>query len=485
MALFTRRRIFMFLTVLLAVIFGEIITIKRSSYETKAVIIRVNFIVVLEIIIFAFSCMIWNRLEPLITRGTTGAIESNNTQTTESTTTTGLRKCKNSELDLSDDTNRNPNVTNEGNDTSRNSELTNSKKWSIWHVVLLTYLGTCHLSYLTNVFLISSEPHWISLFAYACLGSFIQLNTGLVSFKLISVLLNILNRAFALRCRISKKSGAFLALIYTLLISVFGLYTASQLPAIKNVAIPVKDLPSALEKLTIVQLSDIHLGPTVGLSKLRKIQELVNQQNPDVVVLTGDLVDSPVYKLKEAVEPLSAINSKYGKYFVTGNHEYYTGDVDNWFSVLESHGFRVLHNSHVLIPEEASDKEGQICLAGTDDVQAERLGYGDHKFDLDKAVSSCNTARPVILLAHQPIAAKRAVDSDYRIDLVLSGHTHGGQLFPLNIPAYLLNPYFAGLYQDQRRGSFVYVSQGTQYWGIPMRIFTSMEITKLTLYSIH
>lgn len=266
----------MFLTVLLSVIFGEIFTIKRSSYETKAVIIRVNFIVVLEMIIFAFSCMIWNTFEPLIIRD---AIESHNTQTTEATQSTGLRKCKNSELDLCDDTNRNTTIT---NDTSRSADFRpeNSKRWFFWHFVLLTYLGTCHLSYLTNVFLISSEPHWISLFAYACLGSFIQLNTGLVTFKLISVLLKILNRAFALRCTVSKKNGAILALIYTLLISVFGLYTASQLPAIKNVAIPVKDLPSALEKLTIVQLSDIHLGPTVGLSKFRKIQELVNQQNP-------------------------------------------------------------------------------------------------------------------------------------------------------------------------------------------------------------
>ncbi|KAI8759667.1 transmembrane protein with metallophosphoesterase domain, partial [Biomphalaria glabrata] len=109
--------------------------------------------------------------------------------------------------------------------------------------------------------------------------------------------------------------------------------------------------------------------------------------------------------------------------------------------------------------------------------------YGDHKFDLAKAVGNCSQQKPVILLAHQPKAAKIALDSSYRIDLVLSGHTHGGQMFPMVIAAYLLNPFFAGLYKYGPNGSFVYVSQGTQYWGIPMRIATTMEITRITLQS--
>ncbi|KAK0061817.1 transmembrane protein with metallophosphoesterase domain [Biomphalaria pfeifferi] len=265
--------------------------------------------------------------------------------------------------------------------------------------------------------------------------------------------------------------------------SVYGLYNASQPPVVKDVKIPIRDLPIGLNGLKIVQLSDIHLGPTVGFSKLSKIVTIVNQEKADVVVLTGDLVDGSVVFLQDAAVPLKSIQSKYGNYFVTGNHEYYTGDVDNWFIALASLGFKVLHNSHVFIPEKNANGQEHICLAGTDDIQANLIGYGDHKFDLAKAVGNCSQQRPVILLAHQPKAAKIALDSSYRTDLVLSGHTHGGQMFPMVIAAYLLNPFFAGLYKYGPNGSFVYVSQGTQYWGIPMRIATTMEITRITLQS--
>ncbi|KAH9502931.1 hypothetical protein Btru_072406 [Bulinus truncatus] len=265
--------------------------------------------------------------------------------------------------------------------------------------------------------------------------------------------------------------------------SLYGLYNASQPPTIKTVTIPIRNLPLNLEGLKIIQLSDIHLGPTVGFTKLDRIVHVVNGENPDVVVLTGDLVDGSVDHLKEASEPLRFIKSKYGNFFVTGNHEYYTGDVDNWFSMLNSLGFTVLHNSHAFIPGKSSEGQDNICLAGTDDIQANHIGYGDHKFDLAKAVGNCSKLRPVVLLAHQPKAAKIAVDSQFRIDLVLSGHTHGGQMFPMMIGAYLLNPFFAGLYKYGPNGSHVYVSQGTQYWGIPMRLGTTLEITSITLRS--
>ncbi|KAK3791828.1 hypothetical protein RRG08_026732 [Elysia crispata] len=138
-------------------------------------------------------------------------------------------------------------------------------------------------------------------------------------------------------------------------------------PAVRHVKIPVKDLPTNLEGLSFVQISDIHLGPTVGFTKLNMIVDIVNRQNP------GDLVDGRVESLKRAAEPLSRVMSKYGNFFVTGNHEYYTGDVDNWFSYLRSLGFSVLHNSNVKIPLKVNSNEGQLCLAGTDDVQADTI----------------------------------------------------------------------------------------------------------------
>ncbi|GFR63684.1 transmembrane protein with metallophosphoesterase domain [Elysia marginata] len=223
-----------------------------------------------------------------------------------------------------------------------------------------------------------------------------------------------------------------------------GIYTASQPPAVRHVEIPIKDLPTNLDGLSLVQISDIHLGPTVGFTKLNMIVDIVNRQNP-------------------------------------GNHEYYTGDVDNWFSYLRSLGFTVLHNSNVKIPVKVKNGEGQLCLAGTDDIQADKIGYIGHGFNLATALDGCAKELPVVLMAHQPRAAKQALDSGQRIDLVLSGHTHGGQLFPLMLGAYLLNPFYQGLYQYGPQGSYVYVCEGTQFWGIPMRIGTSTEITHITL----
>ncbi|XP_067652029.1 transmembrane protein with metallophosphoesterase domain-like isoform X1 [Haliotis asinina] len=351
------------------------------------------------------------------------------------------------------------------------------KKWTVWRIFLLTYLVLCHISYFTNFYFIGREPYVIAYSSYAALGLLFQIVTGLVFVK---VVLFCFRFIFKSNLFFSKQRELQLVLIYAILLWTYGLYNATTPPVVKEVPIPVKGLPASLDGLKIVQISDIHLGPTVGRWRLTRIVNIINELDADVVVMTGDLVDGSVASLKEAVEPLKDIESKFGKYFITGNHEYYTGDVDNWFSHLHGLGFIVLHNSNVRLPSEKLPTNQQICLAGTDDIHALKIGYGDHGMKLDDALGSCDPSQPVILLAHQPKAAKTALDSKYRVDVILSGHTHGGQFFPMMFGSYFLHPFFSGLYR-YGESSHVYVSVGTQYMGIPMRIGATMEVTRIIL----
>ena len=212
---------------------------------------------------------------------------------------------------------------------------------------------------------------------------------------------------------------------------------------------------------------------------------MVNELEPDVTVIVGDLCDSEASILRTAVAPLGQLHSRLGTYFVTGNHEYYTSDVSNWFALLESLNVRPLHNENVKISATGAQRAGGedgdwICLAGVDDIEADILHYSGHGMDLEKALGGCSPDHATVLLAHQPLAAKRALQTRPDINLILSGHTHAGQIFPLNVAAYLLNPFFAGLYQVAQT-TYVYVSPGTAYYGIPMRLGSRAEITELIL----
>ncbi|KAK1798243.1 hypothetical protein P4O66_006639 [Electrophorus voltai] len=211
--------------------------------------------------------------------------------------------------------------------------------------------------------------------------------------------------------------------------------------------------------LRIALLSDIHLGPTLGRSRLEYIVTMVNQLEPDLVVIVGDLTDSQVAWLRTAAEPLGTLRAPLGSYFTTGNHDYYTADVDGWFELLRSKGIKPLHNSHVRVSQ-PGQRQDWICLAGIDDLEASMLRYPGHGMDIKKALSGCIENRPIILLAHQPIAAKTALQQRPDINLVLSGHTHAGQLFPLTLLAFLVNPYFCGLYRVSEN-TMVYVTPGT------------------------
>ena len=251
----------------------------------------------------------------------------------------------------------------------------------------------------------------------------------------------------------------------------WALYSASRPVAIKPVEVALRGLPPAFAGFRIVQLSDIHVGPTIGRAFIESLVARTNALQPDLVAITGDLVDGSVAELGALVEPLRDLRARHGVYFVTGNHEYFSG-ADAWIAHLRALGVTVLRNERVEI-----ERDGQrIDLAGIDDPTGRSFAAG-HGPDLARALAGHDPTRPVILLAHQPRGAAEA--ADLGVALQLSGHTHGGQIFPFNYLVGLQQPFVAGLH---RLGDMaIYVSTGTGYWGPPMRLGVPAEITDITL----
>jgi uncharacterized protein len=240
---------------------------------------------------------------------------------------------------------------------------------------------------------------------------------------------------------------------------------------VKEVGVKLDRLPRALSGLSIVQLTDVHIGPTIGRSFLEHVVEKANAQKPDAIVITGDLVDGSVAALREHVAPLAKLAARYGVFFVTGNHEYYSG-ADEWLAELERLGVRPLRNERVSI----GDRGASIDLAGVDDQGAR--GFAGHGADYAKALGGAAPDRELVLLAHQPSQIVHAARAG--VGLQLSGHTHGGQIWPFGALVRLNQPYIAGLYRHDERTQ-IYVSRGTGYWGPPMRLLCPAEITKLVL----
>lgn len=261
------------------------------------------------------------------------------------------------------------------------------------------------------------------------------------------------------------------AAVFGLALSGWGVWSAIGPVDVKHVRVRLKKLPEALRGLRIVQLTDMHVGPTIGRDFVVEVVDKVNALRPDVVAITGDLIDGSVEELGDAVAPLGDIRSTHGTYFVTGNHEYYSG-ADPWLAFLSSIGIRPLRNECVVL-----DQNGEtLQLAGVDDWTAHQFGNG-HGSDMTKALSTRDEDKCVILLAHQPKHFGEALE--HRVDLQLSGHTHGGQIFPFGFFTRLAQPFLSGLHQ--RGDSQIYVSSGTGYWGPPMRIGAPAEITLIEL----
>jgi uncharacterized protein len=256
------------------------------------------------------------------------------------------------------------------------------------------------------------------------------------------------------------------------LATVVGFIDARRRPRVVDVAVPLPGLSPTLQGFTIAQISDVHIGPTIKRDFLRSIVEIVNSLEVDLVAITGDLVDGSVEQLAEHVEPLSRVRARHGAYFVTGNHEYYSG-VAAWIAELRRLGIHVLLNEHVVL----SHGGASLLIAGVTDYSAHRFDPA-HRSDPETALAGAPPdVRPRVLLAHQPRTAAAAADAGF--DLQLSGHTHGGQFWPWNLFVRLQQPFTAGL--NRLGGLWVYTSRGSGYWGPPKRLGVPSEIARVRL----
>ena len=275
--------------------------------------------------------------------------------------------------------------------------------------------------------------------------------------------------------------------LLALTVTALGFLNARRTPAIVRVDVPIAGLPAALHGFTLAQISDVHVGPTIKHAYLQRIVAKVNTLKADVVAITGDLVDGKVAELAAHVAPLAGLQSRHGTFFVTGNHEYYSG-AHAWIVELRRLGLTVLMNEHVVLHHGkglglAVDAQGDsqtlapLVLAGVNDYSAHHFDPA-HRSDPALALQGAPASALIrILLAHQPRSAQAAHEAGF--DLQLSGHTHGGQFWPWNLFVPLQQPFTAGL--NKLHTLWVYTSRGTGYWGPPKRFGAPSEITALRL----
>ncbi|MEI6002681.1 metallophosphoesterase [Paraburkholderia bengalensis] len=260
--------------------------------------------------------------------------------------------------------------------------------------------------------------------------------------------------------------------LLALLSTAIGFFNARRRARVVSIDVPIDDLPRALDGFTIVQISDIHVGPTIKRGYVDAIVDAVNRLEPDLIAVTGDVVDGSVEHLSDHTRPLSRLSARHGAYLVTGNHEYYSG-ADAWIAEFQRLGLHVLLNEHVVVEHDGA----QAVIAGVTDYSA---GHFDPAHESDPAAALEGAPGDVlikVLLAHQPRTAEAAADAGFTLQL--SGHTHGGQFFPWNFAVRLQQPFVAGL--SRLDNLWVYTSRGTGYWGPPKRLGAPSEITRLRL----
>ncbi|WP_328480110.1 metallophosphoesterase [Streptomyces sp. NBC_00377] len=249
----------------------------------------------------------------------------------------------------------------------------------------------------------------------------------------------------------------------------YGTYGVLRGPRVKRVTVPLAKLARGAHGYRIAVVSDIHLGPVLGRGFAQKVVDTINATQPDLIAVVGDLVDGSVKDLGPAAAPLAGLKARQGSFFVTGNHEYFSG-AEQWVEEVRRLGLNPLENARTELP--------WFDLAGVNDIAGESEGQGP---DFARALGDRDTTRACVLLAHQPVQIHDAVR--HGVDLQLSGHTHGGQLWPGNLLASAANPTVAGL--ERYGDTQLYVSRGAGAWGPPTRVGAPSDITVVELASPH
>ena len=312
---------------------------------------------------------------------------------------------------------------------------------------------------------------WAAMLSLGLFSSLLVLTLARDALALLGLIANALFEA-GLPLAAWAPASAAATFVGALALTLLGLWNARRTAAVVDVEVPIAGLPPALHGFTIAQISDVHIGPTIKAPYLQAIVDRVNRLEADLVAVTGDLVDGSVRDLAAHVAPLAGLRSRHGSFFVTGNHEYYSG-AHAWIEELQRLGLQVLMNRHVVLRH----GEASLVLAGVADFHAHHFDPA-HRSDAHAALAGAPADAALrVLLAHQPRSANEALRAGF--DLQLSGHTHGGQFLPWNLFVPLQQPFTAGLH---RLGTlWIYVSRGTGYWGPPKRLGAPSEITRLRL----
>ena len=299
-----------------------------------------------------------------------------------------------------------------------------------------------------------------------------------VLFYLVVVLLVLELPRFALRKTVATdesrrlflaRSAAVVAGAAATGIAGTGVVSALGPPQLRRAAIPLRNLDPAFSGFRIAVVSDIHLGPLLGRSHTERLVRMINEADVDLVAMVGDLADGTVAELGPDAEPLRDLVSREGTFFVTGNHEYYSGH-QQWITELERLGLNYLHNARTTLTRGT----GTLDIAGITDVTGSSF---EDTPDLTAALAGRDTANPVVLLAHQPVQVEEAAEA--RVDLQLSGHTHGGQLYPFHHLVALAQPGVSGL--SKVDDTWLYVTNGAGFWGPPVRVGAPPDISILEL----
>lgn len=317
----------------------------------------------------------------------------------------------------------------------------------------------CGSSTIAHLFLShQTKIHFLGHFGYSWLGV-----------VAIAFFIFLVQRCLALVFSNQQKRMTIISLVLIALISIYSLLNGLQTPRVKTLNIPIKNLPATAAGFKIVQISDLHMDPYKGIQVMATIIERVNALNPDLIVITGDLIDDGVSSDPRFLEQMQRLKAPFGVIAITGNHEYYAG-IGTFLNLTRNSHIKVLLNESITL-------SNGIQIIGLEDDQGSSFNKGGP--DLKKALKGCEPSKPMILLYHRPFFHDFAIQQG--VDLQLSGHTHAGQIPPMDLLVWLYYKYPVGLFE--KNGVYLYTSPGTGYWGPAMRLLSSPEITLFTLHN--